>query len=215
MKLHYLITSSVLLLISACTKETPAETDTISLFDGKTLEGWRTADPDKAHYWSVKDGIIEASNGEKKMPKNTYLATTTEYGDFEFTCEFRLSGDFKTGLINSGIQYRSAINGKHMKGYQADIGKGYWGDVYDEGTRRGKLVKANTEELFKDFKHDDWHTYKIICKGNHHQLFINGFLTADYKELDENYPNKGLIALQLHSGGIAKIQYKNIILKKL
>lgn len=164
--------------------------------------------------------MIIASSGDKKMPTNTYLATTEEYGDFEFTCEFRLSGDHETGLINSGIQYRSQLK-KHKKrgmvitGYQADIGKDWWGGIYDEH-RRGKLVMGNKAlEKSEGFKDDNWHTYKIICKGNRHQLFINDILTAEYTEENPKIPAKGVFALQLHSGGIAKIEYKNILVKPL
>lgn len=194
------------------TKETQ-ESATVTLFDGKTLTGWKTVNPALAKYWSVVDGVITCSSGDKKMPKNTYLATEKEYQDFEFTCEFRLSGDPSTGLINSGIQYRSIIN-KKIIGYQADIGKGYWGDIYDEH-RRGKLVAGNTKELFKNFKDDDWHTYKIVCKGDDHKLYINDHLVAEYTEKDKTIPSKGVIALQLHSGGVAKMEYKNIQIKEL
>jgi hypothetical protein len=185
----------------------------VSLFDGKTLNGWKTVNPASAKYWSVIDGVITCSNGDQKMPKNTFLATEKEYQDFEFTCEFRLSGDHTTGLINSGIQYRSIIE-KKIIGYQADIGKGYWGDIYDEH-RRGKLIQGDTKELFKDFKEDAWHTYKVICKGDHHQLFINDHLVADYTEKNKDIPKKGVFGLQLHSGGVAKLEFKNIQIKEL
>ncbi|MGJ8654931.1 MAG: 3-keto-disaccharide hydrolase [Akkermansiaceae bacterium] len=193
----------------------------VSLFDGKTLAGWKAVNPKNAKFWSVKDGIIEASNGDKKMPINTYLATTSEYENFEFTCEFRLSGDHATGLINSGIQYRSVLK-KHKKkgvtivGYQADIGKDWWGGIYDEH-RRGKLVMGDSKELLasEGFKDDSWHTYKIVCKGDHHQLYIDGILTAGYTEEEAKIPTKGVIALQLHKGGIAKMQYRNIQIKPL
>jgi len=140
-----------------CHAETAPKTDSensseaISLFDGKTLDGWVVVNPKNARFWSVEDGVIVASSGDKPMPINTYLATTEEYGDFEFTCEFRLSGDHATGLINSGIQYRSLLK-KHKKrgmiisGYQADIGKDWWGGIYDEH-RRGKLVMGDAEAL--------------------------------------------------------------------
>ena len=207
---------------SACAEEekAPATGETITLFDGKTLDGWEVVTPKNARFWSVKDGIITASNGDQNMPINTYLATTKEYGDFEFTCEFRLSGDHETGLINSGIQYRSVYKnhkkrGKIIAGYQADIGKDWWGGIYDEH-RRGSLLKGNQAlEKTEGFKDDAWHTYKIICKGNHHQLFINDILTAEYTEEDPKIPAKGVFALQLHKGGIAKIEYKNILVKPL
>lgn len=188
--------------------------DAVSLFDGKSLTGWKSVDPSQAKLWSVVDGVITCSNGDQKMPANTYLATTKDYQDFQFTCEFRLSGDHATGLINSGIQYRSVIKDNKIFGYQADIGKGYWGDIYDEH-RRGKLIQGNTTELFKKFKEDDWHTYKIICKGDDHKLFINDHLVAEYTEKKADIPNKGVIALQLHSGGVAKMEYKNIQIQEL
>lgn len=192
----------------------------IDLFDGKTLKGWKTVRPKFARFWSVKDGVITASNGDKKMPVNTYLVTTKEYEDFEFTCDFRLSGDPSSGVINSGIQYRSLLKKKKKKdiivGYQADIGEGWWGGIFDEHRRR-KLVPGDAKALLasEGFKHDNWHHYKIVCKGTHHQLFINGLLTADYTEKDPEIPSKGVIALQLHKGGVAKIEYKNIKLKEL
>ena len=242
-----LIISVVLSLSISCSADKTKQEKTeiskkdegINLFDGKTLNGWKTVDPLNAHYWSVIDGKITASNGDKKMPINTYLATTSEYEDFEFTCDFRLIGDPKSGgIINSGIQYRSFIINKKRKvsknpkkskspqetrefiptivGYQADIGEGWWGGIYDEHRRR-KLVKGNAKALLasEGFKHDNWHSYRIVCKGDHHQLYINGFLTAEYTEIKKDIPSKGIISLQLHKGGVAKIEYKNIKLKQL
>lgn len=243
MKITSTIALSVCCILNACGEEKPKlnaedtktekiviseEAESVSLFDGKTLEGWKAVNPKNAKYWSVIDGIITASNGDKKMPTNTYLATTSEYENFDFTREFRLSGDPNSGgIINSGIQYRSLLQSKKKKvkdkilqtpiivGYQADIGEKWWGGIYDEHRRR-KLVKGDATALLasEGFAHDAWHTYKIVCKGNHHQLFINGFLTADYTEKDPEIPAKGVIALQLHSGGVAKIEYKNIQIKE-
>ncbi len=192
----------------------------VELFDHKTLKGWKTVNPNFAKYWSVVDGVITVSNGKEKMPTNTYLATEKDYEDFEFTCKFRLTGDHATGFINSGVQYRSNIHtaeGKAPKivGYQADLGKGYWGNIYDEH-RRGHLVKANLTEVLKQgFKEEAWGTYKIVCQGDHHQVYINGLLVADYTEKDAKMPKKGVIALQLHSGGVAKMEYKDIFVKEL
>jgi len=116
-------TLTTIISLTACDAK---QSEMVTLFDGKTLNGWKTVNPALAKYWSVVDGVITCSSGDKKMPTNTYLATTKEYQDFEFTCEFRLSGDQATGLINSGIQYRSIIK-KKIIGYQADIGKGLLG----------------------------------------------------------------------------------------
>ena len=186
----------------------------ISLFDGKTLNGWKTVDPSHAKLWTVADSAIHSGDGVNKIPENTYLYTTKEYGDFEFRCLFKLYGDPKTGMINSGIQYRSVIEGDKMVGYQADIGTGYWGDIYDEH-RRGKLVGGDLSTLSHLLKEDDWNSYIIRCKGNRHELYINGVKTADYVEKDPKIPQKGVIAVQIHSGGVAQVAFRDITITAL
>lgn len=186
----------------------------ISLFDGITLNGWKTTNPDDRHLWSVTDSVITCSNDNKRIEANTYLQTEKEYEDFEFRCLFRLSGEHKTGLINSGIQYRSNVVNRVMIGYQADIGNGYWGDLYDEH-RRGKLVEGDLRTLRHLLNEDGWNSYIIRVKDNHHELYINGIKTCDYIEKDPAIPAKGVIALQIHSGGIAKVQYRDITITKL
>ena len=104
-------------------------------------------------------------------------------------------------------------NGKII-GYQADIGKGYWGDIYDEH-RRGKLVKGDLSTLKHLLKEDGWNSYTIRCTGDRHELYINGVKTCDWTETDKKFTTPGVIALQLHSGGIAKMEYKNIVIEEL
>jgi hypothetical protein len=202
------------LVFSTLTLHAEESEKTIDLFDGKTLTGWKTVNPAFAKMWSVVDGVIVSGDGQKKIPSNTYLATTKEYGDFEFRCLFRITGDHKTGLINSGIQYRSIIQGKKIIGYQADIGKGYWGDIYDEH-RRGKLAQGDLSTLKHILKEDGWNSYIIRCKGNHHELYINGVKTVDYTEKDPKIPAQGVIAVQIHSGGKAKVEFRDLTVTEL
>lgn len=182
----------------------------VSLFNGKDLTGWKVVNPANAKRWSVANSAITSGNLQEKIPSNTFLATTKEYGDFEFRCLFRIQGDHKTGLINSGIQYRSYIKGTQIIGYQADIGRGWWGGIYDEHRRNKLLIKGDMSTLKHILNEDGWNSYIIRCIGNRHQLYINGVLTADYTEQDPNIPAKGVIAVQLHSGGKAKVEFKNI-----
>jgi hypothetical protein len=187
---------------------------TTSLFDGKTLKGWKTVDPAHQKLWYVKDSVIMSGNGIDTIPENTYLYTEKEYGDFEFRCLFRLSGDSKTGMINSGIQYRSIVQGGKMIGYQADIGNGYWGDIYDEH-RRGKLMGGDLNTLKHILKEDGWNSYIIRCIGNRHELYINGVKTCDYIEKDSKIPAKGVIAVQIHSGGAAKVEFRDLTINEI
>ena len=165
--------------------------------------------------WSVVDGVIVCGDGESKIPKNTYLVTESKYKDFEFSCLFRLSGDHSTGLINSGIQYRSYIRDGKMIGYQADIGKGYWGDIYDEHRRNKALAKGDLSTLKHILKEDGWNSYIIRCKDDRHELYINGIKTCDYIEKDTGFSIAGVIAVQLHSGGKAKVEFRDLTITEL
>ena len=187
----------------------------VSIFDGKTLTGWSTVNPGFMKKWTVANGSITSGDGIHKIPANTYLTNNKEYGDFEFRCLFRITGDHKTGLINSGIQYRSYIKHGKIIGYQADIGKAWWGGIYDEHRRNKTLVKGDMSTLQHILKEDDWNSYIIRCKGNHHELYINGVKTCDYTEKDPKIPAKGIIAVQIHSGGNAKVEFKNITITEL
>lgn len=184
-----------------------------SLFNGKTLAGWKAANPADKDLWYVKDSSIMCGDGVRKIPTNTYLQTEKEYGDFEFRCLFRLSGDEKTGMINSGIQYRSKVINGEMVGYQADIGNGYWGDIYDEH-RRGKLVGGDLSILRHLLKPDGWNSYIIRVKGDFHELYINGVKTCEYTEKDKTVPKKGIIAVQIHSGGAAMVEFRDLTIKE-
>lgn len=186
----------------------------VSLFDGKTLKGWKTVDPAHQQLWYVKDSVMMCGDGINTIPENTYLHTEKEYGDFEFRCLFRLSGDEKTGMINSGIQYRSKIINGEIVGYQADIGNGYWGDIYDEH-RRGKLVGGDLSILRRLLKPDGWNSYIVRVKGNYHELYINGVKTCEYTEKDTKIPARGVIAVQIHSGGAGIVEFRDLTITEL
>ncbi len=206
------IVSLVILILSSMAW---AQAEPVSLFDGTSLKGWVSVEKDAA-FWSVKDGSIVADSLGKKMPRNTFLFTELDYSNFEFRCMFKLTGDPKTGLVNSGIQFRSEMLASgHAKGYQADIGgPKWWGCLYDEH-RRGMIAKSDMSVLTDTLKPFGWNEYVIKADGDVVTLFLNGIQTIQYHEKKADIPRKGRLALQLHSGGICRIEYKDITIKHL
>ena len=73
---------------------------------------------------------------------------------------------------------------------------------------------THLSKLKDTLKEDGWNDYLVRCKGKKHELFINGVKVATYTE-EQDFPSKGVIGLQLHSGGIAKVEFKDITLKPL
>ena len=184
----------------------------IPLFDGRTFAGW---EGDTAKTWRIEDGAIVGGSLAEKVPHNEFLATTKPWANFELRLKFKLTGI--GGQINAGVQFRSQRIPNHfeMIGYQADLGDGYYGALYDESRRRKVLASPGTEALAKVLTLNDWNAYRIRCEGRHIQLWINGVQTVDYTEPDEAIAQDGFIALQIHGGGKAEVRYKEIVLEPL
>lgn len=186
-----------------------AQSEAVSLFDGKSLEGW-SGDP---VWFRVQDGSIVGGHLDQQVPHNFFLSTNAEYSDFELTLEFRLKGE----RTNAGIQIRSRRIPDHheMIGYQADLGQSYWGALYDESRRRRILAAPDAERLAQVLKRDDWNRYRIRCEGRHVQLWINDQQTVDYYESDLDLEQNGLIAVQIHGGPPGEAWYRNLKLISL
>ncbi len=103
-----------------------------------------------------------------------------------------------------------------MIGYQADAGlPKYWGALYDESRRKVTLVQPDVEKVNQVLKQDDWNEMKIISKGPHIQIFLNGLQTVDYTEPDASIPHTGKIGLQIHGGANTTVSFKDISITEL
>ncbi|MFM7606476.1 MAG: PVC-type heme-binding CxxCH protein, partial [Prosthecobacter sp.] len=188
----------------------------ISLFDGKTLDGW-DFDP---KIWRVEDGMITGGSTTERIKENHFICTKKSYQNFELKLKIKVSGDPKTGLLNSGIQIRSlrVPGGAHMTGYQVDCGAGWFGKIYDE-FRRNRVIWAPTPEqqaaLDKVVDVFGWNEYRIRAEGPRIQTWINGVHCMDYTEADPNVALDGLLGPQVHSGGICLVQVKDVTIDEL
>jgi hypothetical protein len=177
-----------------------------SLFNQKDLSGWEG----DTTLWKVEDQALVGDSAGIKQ--NQFLCTKAEFGDFELKLEFRV----KDGAGNTGVQFRTQKipNTTEVSGYQADIGEKYWGCLYDE-SRRNQVLAQAPPELENVLKKGDWNEYTIRAEGDQITLKINGLTTVDYKERNAEIPRSGIIALQVHSGGPMRVDFRNIRLKPL
>jgi hypothetical protein len=212
----------------------------VSLFDGKTLKGWRVAakpeDVEKK-YWTVQDGAITCDSRGRRKHDYVWLIGNKEYMDFDLKLKVR---SFRESSGNSGVQVRSRYDQEafRLDGPQVDIhppGPYRNGLIYDEtrGVRHWIFPvlpnsKIEPEQGVKNWKwvHSDegdgWNDLSIECRGARIKTTVNGIPTADYDGsgvLDDdihkryNVGTHGYIALQLHNGDDLYIQYKDIYIK--
>ena len=199
----------------------------VSVFDGRSLRGWSG---DKK-YWSVKDGALTGvTDGSLKMNRFiTWKHSTVRNFDLRVKVKVTAGG-------NSGIQYRGTsrpdLGLDVVTGYQCDVvanNPNYNGMLYEEKGRRilshtGEKVIVDpkgqpwiVEKLpVKSFAPDQWHDYRVLVQGNHHQHWIDGHKTADLLDFDaEGRSLEGVLAVQVHVGPAMTIQYKDFKIKHL
>lgn len=199
-----------LLVAVLCATTTGNAGEVRPLFDGKTLDGWEG----NLDWFRMEDGAIVGGKLDQRIPRNEFLCTKEEFGDFELRLKFKIVGKG----ANAGVQIRSRRIPDHheVSGYQADLGDLFWGCLYDE-SRRNKVLAhpADKKALMATLKKDDWNGYRIRCEGKRIQLWINDVATVDYTEADDSIERKGLIGLQIHGGGPSEAWYKDITIEPL
>lgn len=180
----------------------------ISLFDGKTLDGW--VHMNGSHTYKVEDGAIIGRT--TKGSDNSFLCSLEEFDDFEFECEVMVDD-----ITNQGIQFRSSarpVTEKDHTNYRAgrvwgpqleirrNMGEGkittgvLYGEALGTGWLSSKEKMADSHDFYIP---DQWNTVRIIARGARMQTFLNGHKIEDItnEEVYETHP-KGFIGLQIH-----------------
>ena len=197
---------TALLLASAASAQTP-------LTDGKTFDGW---EGDTTQQWRIEDGAFTSGALDKKQARNDYLATKKVFGDFELTLKWKLQGT--EGFVNGGVHFRSkrVPKGTEVSGFQADLGAGYDGALYDH-LRRSKVIQRPSKEVLEKARKPtgEWNDYRIRAEGSRIQIWLNGVQTVDYTETDPSVETTGIIAIQIHGNSNAIVSYKDIAITEL
>lgn len=211
---------AIIFLLSA---PTLSADDWVSLFDGKTLNGWNRASLGKATY-EVKDGTIHGTTVEGSP--NTFLASAKQYGDFELEFEVKVHDK-----LNSGVQIRSR---EKVESDGGDVGRffgpqveieaspGQAGYVYGEATGLRWLSEAPQvkSHSHKHMQNGEWNKFRIVAKGPRIQTWINGTMVEDltHEKIYKSHP-KGHIGLQVHGikkgSGPFDVAWRNIRIKEL
>lgn len=175
-----------------------------SLFNGKNLDGWKIHGTEK---WYVEDGLLVCESGPDQ--EYGYLSTEKNYDDFELTLEFKQEANG-----NSGVFIRSTFEGTKVSGWQVEVAPPNYdtGGIY-ESYGRGWLVKI-PDEKEDILKMGEWNKMKIRVVGGKVTTWLNGQQMVDIND-DKIAAGKGAIALQIHSGGGIKVNWRNLVVEEL
>jgi hypothetical protein len=160
-------------------------------------------------YWQLNNNLLRGSIGKEK--EHHYSYTKKSYRDFELTVLIKMVGDEDA---NSGVCVRiNPTSWDDAPGYQVDMGKGYWGSLWEE--RKAGMVQKFPDSLaMKVAKKNDWNYYYIIAKGHRIQAWLNGVKTIDIVH-DSGYAD-GKIGFQLcHMHNPTVVDVKSLYLREL
>lgn len=182
----------------------------ISLFDGKSLDGWKVGE--NASSFKVENGTIVV-NGPRAHLFYDGKVGEHNFKNFEFKAQV-----MTTPGSNSGMYFHTKYQegGWPSKGYEVQVN-----NSHTDWRRTGSLY--GVQDLKDVFVEDNvWYTEQIIVKGKHITIKINDKTVIDYIEPDEvgNKPGEGrkissgTFALQGHDPK-SKVFYKDIMVKPL
>jgi hypothetical protein len=184
-----------------------------SLFDGKTLNGWKrlagTAD------YTVENGAIVGTGVAGSG--NSFLVTEKEYGNFVLEMDTRIDDT----TSNSGVQVRSHYDpsghdGKGLVyGYQFEIdpsSRRWTGGIYDEGRRDWLYPVSLNHSVQSAFKVGQYNHIRIECINSVIRTWVNGLATAF---LVDTVDKSGFIGLQVHALSSPELAGKKVYFKNI
>ena len=199
----------------------------VSIFDGKTLTGWKNNENEEGFY--IKDGCITGKGGRN------HLFYMEELGDFELKIDCKINKGGNSGLYFSAPWVEANWP---VQGFELQINASHGDPI-----KTGSLYNIIS---FPKAPHgdDEWFTYYVTVKGSVLTVRINGEVLYTYidpleramrerqgrqggnanpaggntprpiTEANKRIGQKGHIALQQHDPESIP-QFKNIFLKKL
>jgi len=197
-----------------------------SLFDGKTLNGWRAAGKDTlpGAAWSVADGELTF---DPAKGHGGDIVTTASFTSFDLSVDFKVSVGGNSGIkyfllpnTSLGCEYQIIDDSKHPDAKLGKDGNRTTASVYD-------LIPAPKDKPYKGA--EVWNTARIVVKGDHVEHWLNGTKLVEYDRNSDAFhqaiaaskfkdtkgfstPLSSPILLQAHGD---LIHFRNIKIKQL
>jgi hypothetical protein len=188
--------------------------DPVSLFDGKSLAGWKPSKNSPEGTYKVADGVLQIRGGQGHL----YFVGAdgkAEFKNFDFKAKVRT---YKGA--NSGIYFHTAYQdaGWPAAGYECQVN-----GSHTDRKRTGGLYAVKDVMDTPAAPDDVWFEYHIRVEGKRIQIWIDGKQTVDFTQPDDWTPPKGMagrklgagtFALQAHDPG-CKVDYKDLVVERL
>lgn len=191
-----LTTSAGSTAVAADKEESASKGEWVSLFDGKTLGGWTTADG-TVGTWKVEDGSITSSGAASHL-----FSPRGDYKNFHYRVELKINDKG-----NSGQYFRTKKGPGFPQGYEAQVNS-----THGDPVKTGSLY--NHVKVFDVLvKPDTWFVQEVTAIGDHIVIKVNGKTTVDYHDPKKSF-SEGHFAFQ-HHDPTCHVKIRKIEVKEL
>ncbi len=175
----------------------------VSLFDGKTLDGWKVNEAPEA--FSIEDGAIKA-NGNRCHLFYEGKVNGAKFKNFELRLDVMTRKNSNGGLFIHTVFQESGW----PSGYEIQVN-----NTQSDVQKSGGLY--NTVKNLVPFEDDTWMKYVITVKDGIVTVKVNDKELVNYKTepaTTKLLPDGGTLAIQAHDKGSTTL-YKNIRIQVL
>jgi len=144
------------------------------LFDGKTLNGWKTF-KDQPGSWKVTDGMLCSASADAG---NADLLTNGVYENFELDIDWKISPEGNSGILYLVTEDydQTFLSGPE---YQLIDDDGF-PEKIEDWQKTGANYAMNPPAIKAAKKPGEWNTTKIIVNKGHVEHWLNGKKVVDY-----------------------------------
>lgn len=199
----------------------------VSLFDGKSLTGWRTYQNKPTDSWSAHDGVLYCKGSTSGHQQHADLITAEQFENFELQITWKIAP-----AANSGILYlvTEEFPASYESGpeYQLIDDFGYPQKLL-EWQKTGANYAMDSPAFQAAKPAGEWNQTTILVNKGHVEHWLNGKKLVEYELGSEDWKKhkaegkwkntagyaaarKGHIALQDHGG---EAWFKDIKIRKL
>jgi len=181
-----------------------------SLFDGKTLDGWKKSEENPESF-EIQDGTIVAKGERGHL---FYVGEGVPFKNFHFKAEV-----MTTPGSNSGIYFHTKyqVEGWPKHGHECQV------NVSQQDPKKSSSLYGVDNTSNPPVQDNQWYTQEIIVNGRNIKLLINGEVMVDHTEAaDKTAESKdferrlgeGTFAIQAHDPA-SKCYFRNLRVKAL
>jgi hypothetical protein len=202
MKTSLILIGLSAVLIASSAMKPVTRTEWVSLFDGKTLTGWKASE--RPATFTVADGAIVV-NGDRAHLFYEGAVSNHAFKNFELKLKVMTFPG-----ANSGIFIHTAYQeeGWPSKGYEVQVN-----NTQSDWRRTASIYAVqDVKEVF--VKDNEWFDMYIIVQDKKVTVKLNDKIVNEYTEGENGRLTGGTIALQGHDPG-SRVMYKDIMIKIL